>query len=112
MATPVRFGPAISAPAFQAGVRPSSGAGFASKLAPIGAALAAGAQTLGRSVVQAATAGLPPVVQNLAQNAAGALVGELAGPDREKLALIDAAHQLLLVNAFFDASNTPQIERD
>lgn len=114
MSDPIRFGgftpvmTPVRAPAA------AVSGGFAERL---GTALASGIQqvgtALGRQVVQVATAGLPPVLSTLAQGAASALTGgALGGEDQEKLKLIDATRQFLMMNAIFDAANAPIVERD
>lgn len=109
MSNPIRFGIAagIASPA----ARPAGavgGAGFASRLSPATSALATGVQTLGREVVRAATAGLPPVLQNLAQNAAGVVTGE---QDAALLDVIDKTRFYVMMNAIFDTANMPTVEK-
>lgn len=109
MSNPIRFGPAagLASPAARP-AGPVGGAGFASRMNPT-SALATGVQTLGREVVKAATAGLPPVLQNLAQNAAGAVTG--GGQDAALLDVIDKTRFYVMMNAIFDAGNMPTVEK-
>lgn len=111
MSTPIRFGNVGATPAF---TRPTSvgGSDFASRLGGgVGAALASGVQTLGRQVLQAATAGLPPVVQNLAQTAAQAVGGELTGQDAATLDIIDKTRFYVMMQAIFAAGNMPTVDK-
>jgi len=111
MTTPIRFNnlgvtPSISRPTG------TSGSDFASRLGGgVGAALASGVQSLGRQVLNAATAGLPPVVQNLAQTAAQAAGGTLSGQDAASLDVIDKTRFYVMMQAIFAAANMPTAER-
>jgi hypothetical protein len=86
---------------------------FASRLGAVGASIGSGLQAIGRTVVQAAMGGLPPVVQNLAQNAVSAMGGPpLTAEQAEKVDMVDKAHLFLMQNAIFAAANAPVVERD
>lgn len=74
-------------------------------------AVASGVQTIGRQVLQSALSGLPPVVSNLATNAASAVAGQLTGQDAEMMDMVDKCHTYLMMNAIFDAGNTPTPDR-
>lgn len=110
MTTPIRFGVAAGLASSAPRSGGPSGTDFASRMSPLGA-LASGVQSLGRSVLQAATAGLPPVLQNLAQNAAGAVGGAVTGQDAASLDLIDKTRFYVMMNAIFATANMPTVEK-
>lgn len=114
MSTPVQFGRVgVSA----VPVRPSgsTGTGFAERLGDL-SAIASGVQVigqnLGRAVIATALSGLPPVVQNMAQNLASAATGGALGTeDAAKLDVIDKMRTFMMMNAIFDAANAPIVDR-
>lgn len=115
MSTPVRFGVGMSAvtPARTSG---STGTGFAERMGGL-SALASGVQAigqnLGRAVIATALSGLPPVVQNMAQNLVGAATGGALGDDQAaKLDLLDKTRTFIMMNSIFDAANAPVVDRD
>ncbi len=111
MSTPIRFSPLGVTPSLS---RPTgaTGAGFASRMGgnPL-AALATGVQNLGRQVVQAATAGLPPVVQNLARGAVDAAGGALTGQGGESLEILDQTRFYVMMQSIFAAANMPTVDK-
>src|SRR5687767_3497729 len=101
VSNPIRFGAVGFQPNVGAKPAGASGTGFAQRLSGgggLGAALASGAQSLGREVLKAAMSGLPPVVQNLATNAAEGVVGQLTGQDAEMMDLVDKTHLYIMMN--------------
>ncbi|MDQ3266627.1 MAG: hypothetical protein M3Y59_23755 [Myxococcota bacterium] len=112
MSTPIRFSPLGVTPSL---TRPtgSTGAGFASRMGGngLGAALASGVQNLGRQVVQAATAGLPPVVQNLARGAVDAAGGALTGQGGASLEILDQTRFYVMMQSIFAAANMPTVDK-
>ncbi len=94
-----------------------TGTGFAQKMDGL-SSLASGVQVigqnLGRAVIATALSGLPPVVQNMAQNLVGAATGGVMADDlaAAKLDLLDKTRTFIMMNAIFDAANAPVVERD
>ena len=92
-----------------------AGAGFAQRmsgLSALGSGVQVVGQNLGRAVIATALSGLPPVVQNIAQNLVGAATGgALGAQDAAKLDLVDKTRTFIMMNAIFDAANAPVVDR-
>ncbi len=117
MSTPVRFGGVAVNAVIPARTSGPSGTGFADRLSGL-SSVASGVQVigqnLGRAVIATALSGMPPVIQNMAQNLVGAATGGVLADDQAaaKLDLLDKTRTFIMMNAIFDAANMPIVERD